>query len=124
MAIPFDLAGRTFAVPFVASGEEPAGADSFLWTPGFNGRILAGWASYDTVPTASGTCTSIMEIGTVDAITWTISNSNTANQFFAGTLSTTDTQLYFDTDDVLHLDVASTNKSEFTLNIWLLVQGR
>lgn len=123
MAIPFDLVGAKFPYKMEVLGATPDGDDSRLWVPAFEGRIYGGWASYDTVPT-SGTATVIVEIGTTDAITWTFTTADTALKSKAGTLATTDTSLYFDTDDVLHLDVTSANKSESSLNVWLLVGGR
>jgi len=124
MALPYDVVEGAFVYKFAEiPGATPDGADSRLWVPGFNGCIIGGWAAYDTVPT-SGTAECTVEVGTGDAIEWDFTTADTALQSKAGTLQTPDTARYFDTDDVVHLDVSSANKSESTLNVWLLVKGR
>lgn len=122
MAIPFDLTDKPYCVPMEVLGATPDGDDKWLWVPGHNGRILGGWAAYESKPT-SGTVSVTVEIGTTDALTWEFTSSDTDYRYKAGTIAT-GTALLFDTDDVVHLDVSSTNSSEATLSVWLLVQGR
>lgn len=121
MATTYDL--NAYSIRFWKDGSTPDGESIWTWVPGHAGRVIGGWACYESKPTAS-TAAVTVEIGDTDAITWTFTSASTDYHFVAGNLSTTDTDLYFDTDDVLHLDATSANKNEATLSVWLLVQGR